>query len=665
MGIHMSLGNNKRLKILSLIICILIVILAGTIITVMVKREKDRKKSSTGEGTVSYAYSDDGQRFRYDEEEEDYVALPKSAVVLGDNALQDELVLSAMGKMEAAKLRAEELAREDSTSYADSYSSSEGNASSTVRPDSEDDTSDDKAGVGDVIVDGEAVKAEDIYFSSENSENKLKILEMLGYTKADDENEPLSADSAEDPEAQSDEEPPEEEQKEEIVFLSIYRQGDDDASVAYIQERLMQLGFMDNSEPTEHYGPVTMDAVKRFQRQNELKQDGIIGSETIALLFDDNAKSYLLKKGMDGEDIRTVQKRLYELGYLATLTNISGSYDDVTEQAVKSLQSSNGISADGKIGIVTNELLYSEDVRANLVSFGDKSDIVMECQKKLYSLGYLTTEPDGFYGSDTLAAVKQFQSRNDCIVDGYLGPSTRAALNSSSAKPNGLVLGDESDTVKRVQELLIKYGYMNSGSATGYFGEVTEEAVKNFQKNNGLSADGNVGQKTMAKLTGDSVTKATGNATSGSDSGKKQGGSGSGSSGGGKSDDGGSGITYSGSVDNLISVAKTKIGCPYVWGSKGPNSFDCSGFVYWCLKQVGVSQSYITSYGWRTVGKYKKISDFNSLRKGDVVVVYGHVGLAAGNGTVIDASSSAGEIVYREMGDWWKRNFICGWRIFD
>ena len=96
-----------------------------------------------------------------------------------------------------------------------------------------------------------------------------------------------------------------------------------------------------------------------------------------------------------------------------------------------------------------------------------------------------------------------------------------------------------------------------------------------------------------------------------------------------------------------------------------PNTFDCSGFVYWCLKQVGVNQSYITSYGWRTVGKYKKITSFDSIKKGDIVVVYGHVGIAAGNGEVIDASSSAGEIVYRTMGDWWKNKFVCAWRIFD
>ena len=89
-------------------------------------------------------------------------------------------------------------------------------------------------------------------------------------------------------------------------------------------------------------------------------------------------------------------------------------------------------------------------------------------------------------------------------------------------------------------------------------------------------------------------------------------------------------ISDSSGVSRLISVARSKIGSPYVWGAKGPNSFDCSGFVYWCLNQVGVNQSYITSSGWRTVGKYTKITDFGDIKKGDMVSKYGqHIGMAA------------------------------------
>lgn len=437
------------------------------------------------------------------------------------------------------------------------------------------------------------------------------------------------------------------------------RVGVEHEKVAELQERLMELGFMDNDEPTEYFGEMTQTAVKSFQRQNDLAQDGVVGSSTWDAIMDPDAKYYAAENGDQGEDIKRIQNRLYELGYLAEADLVTGNFGDKTEEAVKKLQQLNGIAIDGKVGRQTMNLLYSEDVKPNMLVYGDRSEVVEAAQKRLKALGYLTTEPDGTYGQDTAVALKQFQSRNDLVVDGYLGPSTRAVLNSASAVPNGLSLGDQGDSVQQVQKLLSKYGYLSSSNVTGYFGEVTENAVKSFQKNNSLASDGSVGMQTMAKLTGDNVKRSTGT-TSGGSSGSS-GGNKSGSSSGGSSSGGSSG---SGGASTLISIASSKVGSPYVYGAKGPNSFDCSGFVYWCLNQAGVKQSYTTSSGWRNIGKYTKITSFNNLKAGDIIVVSGHVGIVAGGGTVIDASSSNGKVVHRSLSSWWRNNFICGWRIF-
>jgi peptidoglycan hydrolase-like protein with peptidoglycan-binding domain len=448
-----------------------------------------------------------------------------------------------------------------------------------------------------------------------------------------------------------------------------YNVGVRHSSVAEIQQRLMDLGFMDYAEPTDYYGNITAQSVMLFQRQNDLKQDGIIGPETKALLLSDNAKKYTAKLGMSGDDIARIQTRLYEMGYIASSDQITGTFDETTEKAVIKMQTNNGISADGKVGLVTAELIYSGEAKANLLSYGDKSEIILEAQQRLKELGYLTTTPDGSYGKDTEAAVKQFQSRNDLVVDGFLGPTTRDVLNSSGAVANGLMLGDSGDTVQRVQELLHKYGYISADNATGYFGEVTESAVKAFQRNNGLTADGNVGVMTMSKLTGSDVVKASSsdNSNSGNntDSGNSNNNNNNNSnSGNDNSSDSDNNQGNSASVSALLDVARSKLGSPYVYGSKGPNSFDCSGFVYYCLNQIGVKQSYITSAGWRNIGKYQKVTNFSSIKAGDIVVVRGHVGIAAGNGMVIDASSSSGKIVYRDLGSWWSSNFIVAWRIF-
>ncbi len=438
--------------------------------------------------------------------------------------------------------------------------------------------------------------------------------------------------------------------------------------VAKLQQRLMDLGFMDNDEPTDYYGEVTQSAVKIYQRQNKLAQDGIIGPDTLEAILSPDAKYYAAQKGDEGTDITRIQSRLYELGYLASDTEVTGSFGDTTEEAVMKMQSLNGLDQDGKVGRKTMNLLYSEDVKANMLAYGEKSDLVLAAQKRLKELGYMTTEPDGSYGNDTIIAVKQFQSRNDQIVDGYLGPATRVALNSADATPNGLSLGDSGDNIQRVQNLLSQLGYLKSANVTGYYGEVTENAVKLFQQTNGLSADGQVGVMTMAKLTGGDAKKAPAQSKTSSKNNNKNNSKNNGSSSGSKGNSGSTSTPNTGSASGgasaLIAVASSKLGCPYVWGAKGPSSFDCSGFVYWCLNQVGVRQSYMTSSGWRNAGRYTKITSFSNLRAGDIIVVSGHVGIVAGGGTVIDASSGNGKVVHRSLSSWWANNFICGWRIF-
>ena len=441
--------------------------------------------------------------------------------------------------------------------------------------------------------------------------------------------------------------------------------------VQVLQARLMGLGYMDNDEPTTYYGEATAEAVRYFQRQQGLPQSGICDVGVWDQLFDASAPYYKVRNGDSGNDIVKIQERLYELGYILD-DSFDGKFGDMTEAAVKKLQERNDLKSDGTVGKATINLLYSDEVKANLIGLGEQSDLVKHYQQRLKSLGYLHNgeEPDGNFGQVTERAVREFQSRNDQVVDGYLGPSTRMAMDSSSAKPFGLRLGDRSDSVRIAQRRLVHYGYLSSNDlVTGYFGELTEAAVKAFQRQNSLTQDGTVGIQTMTKLESSNARKKPAEVvvqptqSSGGSSGSS-GGSSGGSSSGGSAPISWAPENVSGQAATLISIASSKLGSPYVWGSKGPNSFDCSGFVYYCLNQAGVSQSYLTSSGWRNPGRYQKISNFDEIRAGDIVVVSGHVGIAAGNGEVIDASSSNGRVVHRTLTNWWRNNFYMAWRVF-
>ena len=419
-----------------------------------------------------------------------------------------------------------------------------------------------------------------------------------------------------------------------------------------LQQRLMNLGYMEADEPTTYYGDATSKAVQYFQRQTGRTMDGITGVDTWDALMSESAPHYAAKLGFQGDDITKIQYRLYNLGYLTESRQINGTFDQDTETAVKKLQEVNKLTIDGTVGQATNDLLYSDEVKANIIALGEQSDIVKKYQNRLIALGYLSGEADGNFGLSTQNAIRAFQSRNDQVVDGYLGPDTRNLMDSENAKPFGMRLGEQSDDVKNMQNLLVKYGYLSRDKASGYFGELTKEAVVAFQSVNGLGTDGTVGAKTLQLLQSGSAkskpkpktntpsrsnSRAGGNASGGGNSapaGRGDAGS------GGSISSGSGGATVSGSAGALISI------------------------VYWCLNQAGVGTSYMTSSGWRNPGRFKKVS-MGELQPGDIVVVRGHVGIYAGGGSVIDASSSNGRVVHRSLSGWWANNFITAWRIFS
>lgn len=417
--------------------------------------------------------------------------------------------------------------------------------------------------------------------------------------------------------------------------LDLYNGCEDDAKIEQLQERLVEIGYMDADEFTEHFGDDTETAVMRFELLNGVEEPtGHVDDALWDKIFSDSYVEYIMQIGMKGDDIKELQERLRDLGYLAS--SPTGYYGTDTESALKTFQEKNGLTVSGKIDEETGDKLYSDDVVSLYFKVGDKSDQIKALQQRLKELGYITFEPDGEYGNATLAAVKQFQTKNDLVVDGYLGYQTQELLLSSGAKKNVLSDGDEGDAVTKLQNRLVKLGYINK--ATGYYGSDTVKAVKNFQNQHGLTADGMAGGNTLNKLYSDDAQKAKTTIKVGQNS----------------------------KINNFIAKAKSKLGCKYVLGAKGPNKFDCSGLVYWCLKQVGVNQRYVTSVTWRTEGNYKTIKNIDDVRAGDIICYKPHhVAIAISSNTMIDASTSNGKVVQRSFKtEYWRKNFVCARRIF-
>ena len=84
----------------------------------------------------------------------------------------------------------------------------------------------------------------------------------------------------------------------------------------------------------------------------------------------------------------------------------------------------------------------------------------------------------------------------------------------------------------------------------------------------------------------------------------------------------------------IVELAKSRLGCPYVWGAGGPDQFDCSGLTSWCYKQVGITIPHQSGEQRNTA---KKVVPISEARPGDVLHRSGHVGIYIGNGQYIHA----------------------------
>ena len=319
--------------------------------------------------------------------------------------------------------------------------------------------------------------------------------------------------------------------------------GSTGTDVSDLQARLTELGYYTGAIDGR-YASGTQTAVQEFQERNGLTADGIAGRQTQDMLYSGSAQPkyvtvsasgdaeeyLLLKQGTSGVEVRKLQGRLAELGYYAG--GVDGIYGETTASAVKAFQRANGLSGDGQAGVQTQSKLYSSSARyasspvatanpdaTRTLTLGMTGNDVYALQERLIELRYLTGVADGVFGAETQAALIAFQKNNGLTADGNAGSSTLKKLAGSckaatrttpTPVPSGTVTlreGDEGENVYILQAYLFELGYY-TGRIDGRFSAETTEAVKAFQRANGLTADGIAGKGTQSKLTSGSAIPA-------------------------------------------------------------------------------------------------------------------------------------------------------------
>lgn len=414
-------------------------------------------------------------------------------------------------------------------------------------------------------------------------------------------------------------------------------------TVKELQQALKELGFYRSSIDGK-YGSGTKNAVTAFQKMNGLSQTGKADLATQTLLFQGKPKNSagfvvepivqpeypVLTRGSKGENVKTLQRRLKELGFYTG--SIDGDFGTGTYNAVKAFQKAAGLSQTGIATQDTQLLLYASGAPGgqgsatptpapatptpapsvgngypyntytlasvnlrkgpstgttrlatvpkgtNVKVLGDEGDFVqvsyngktgylikeyvyipvqylpgntldadLDAQKNyttlqsgsrgsgvkalqeaLKELGFYTGTADASYGSATIAAVKAFQKKNGLKQDGISSPEMQKLVfeskpyNSKGKKVAvktvpmiegfEMRLNDTGDAVTVLQRKLAVLGYY-TGELTTVFNSATQKAVKAFQKDHAMTADGVAGEKTHRLLNLLSATPAPGAAT--------------------------------------------------------------------------------------------------------------------------------------------------------
>ncbi len=136
---------------------------------------------------------------------------------------------------------------------------------------------------------------------------------------------------------------------------------------------------------------------------------------------------------------------------------------------------------------------------------GDSGPAVAEIRAKLERLGLLPAASCTGFDEPMDFAIRGFQQERGLRVDGVVGPETYRALDEAHWRVGDRLLSYSvarpfvGDDVATLQQRLLDMGF-DPGRCDGIFGRATEAALKEFQRNVGLRADGTLGPGTLRAL---------------------------------------------------------------------------------------------------------------------------------------------------------------------
>jgi peptidoglycan hydrolase-like protein with peptidoglycan-binding domain len=313
-------------------------------------------------------------------------------------------------------------------------------------------------------------------------------------------------------------------------------------AVKSVQQALLNQGLEVAGGADGVFGPGTESALKAFQSQQGLKATGVVDDATALALGLASSELLGLTQGNRGDAVKSLQQKLVNAG-ITLGGGVDGIFGPGTTEAVKDFQTKKGYSATGVVNAATAAALGSVTDAPSAapkpatsdggakpaastaalagLKVGSRGDAVKTLQQLLMSAGFnVVGGADGVFGALTSNALKSFQTGHGIATSGLVDDATAAALatvdgsqagghDPSAVNPFvGLRYGSLGADVKALQTALISAGLKVRGGADGVYGVATQDAVKQFQAQLGLTQSGKVDEQTASAIS--SGTKVSG-----------------------------------------------------------------------------------------------------------------------------------------------------------
>ncbi len=302
--------------------------------------------------------------------------------------------------------------------------------------------------------------------------------------------------------------------------------GNTGIAVQALQTRLSELDYYTKAV-SGIFDEETDAAVRRFEQTYGTMQTGVATARLQARLFSAEAPQYgskeyddavvaqytILQRGDVGSAVYALQQRLQNLGY--PIAEINGVFDDATASAIMLFYEAYGLTASDSANVALQKELYADSARpyegAATTSGGSGDTMsnieILDLQNRLIELGFLDGSATGAYDIATQIAIKLFAEACGQVPRDTLNSDLHNILYSADAPGSdaysslytNLIEGSSGESVLMLQHRLIDLGYA-SGTPDGNYGAATTEAVKLFQRFNGLEETGAASAQIQAIL---------------------------------------------------------------------------------------------------------------------------------------------------------------------